>query len=868
MLRGYPKGGPPPEKQVNLAYIQAPKIGKRITNAEGQFTTTSDEPYAWQAREFLRKKLVGKEVQFKKEYTVPFAGNQRECGYLFIEQENVVESLVSAGLADVIKRKQNAENPVVLRLLELENAAIAAGLGKHSGAPGVKRSVSDIVTEPEKLVNKTFDGIVEHVMSGSTMRIAVEVDKLSYRVLTVMLSGIKGPSQGEPFFGEAKFFTESRLLQRDVKVRIEAVNPPSKNATANANQGPSFNGSVVCNNNNIAEHLLKEGFAKCMDWSLAQALDSSKLRAAEKEAKQKQLRLWRDYTIQTKPSHGSFFGKVVEVVNADALMIEHSETKEIKKIFLASIRPPPRKEGVQVTRALYDVPFMFEAREFLRTKTFGKKVKVQVDYIQPKVDNTYPEKVCASVFLVENNINIAEALLLKGLATTVRYKPDDEARSSCYDALRDAEAKATAKKWGIHGNPEKGIVRIVDLSSDVTKAKSFLPSLTRGNTKKDSIVEHVYSASRIKVFIPKENCCLNVILAGISTPKANDPYGPESTAFAKSLILQRSVQITVESMDKVGNFIGQVFHHNKNLAFDLLKAGYASIRDERGADLKAAEDEAKKKRLNIWKDFKEDEKRPEADEDNNNENEETATNGQVNGTEKLESRTEVVVTQVAEDLSHLFVQVMSNGPALAKLMDELREDFQTNPPLPGAYTPKKGDVVAAKFSADGQWYRARIEKIIDKNRIEVTYVDYGNKELVKSLDLAALPETKYLLNSFPEGTKKVALAFVSLPDDKDVIDDTRQILENIVFSAESLLMREEYRDGIEYVTLVDPTTKKDIILKLVEDGLFIVKKERRRERKIQKLLGDYRTAQESAKKNRVSLMFHHLVFSSNVLFFS
>ena len=39
-----------------------------------------------------------------------------------------------------------------------------------------------------------------------------------------------------------------------------------------------------------------------------------------------------------------------------------------------------------------------------------------------------------------------------------------------------------------------------------------------------------------------------------------------------------------------------------------------------------------------------------------------------------------------------------------------RTEFTTNPPLAGAYTPKKGDICAAKF-VDDQWYRARVEKM-------------------------------------------------------------------------------------------------------------------------------------------------------------
>lgn len=53
----------------------------------------------------------------------------------------------------------------------------------------------------------------------------------------------------------------------------------------------------------------------------------------------------------------------------------------------------PRPKGF---RPLYDIPWMFEAREFLRKKLIGKHVKVTVDYIQPAKDN-FPEKICCTV---------------------------------------------------------------------------------------------------------------------------------------------------------------------------------------------------------------------------------------------------------------------------------------------------------------------------------------------------------------------------------------------------------------------------------------------------------------------------------------
>lgn len=53
----------------------------------------------------------------------------------------------------------------------------------------------------------------------------------------------------------------------------------------------------------------------------------------------------------------------------------------------------PRPKGF---KPLYDIPWMFEAREFLRKKVVGKKVNVIVDYIQPAKDN-FPEKTCCTV---------------------------------------------------------------------------------------------------------------------------------------------------------------------------------------------------------------------------------------------------------------------------------------------------------------------------------------------------------------------------------------------------------------------------------------------------------------------------------------
>ena len=102
-------------------------------------------------------------------------------------------------------------------------------------------------------------------------------------------------------------------------------------------------GSIIHPNGNIAEALLREGLAKCVDWSLACVTGGGeKYRRAAAEAKEKKLKVWKDFkssgpVIAAKDKE--FTGKVVEIVNGDAIMVKKNKT-DVKKIHLASIRPP------------------------------------------------------------------------------------------------------------------------------------------------------------------------------------------------------------------------------------------------------------------------------------------------------------------------------------------------------------------------------------------------------------------------------------------------------------------------------------------------------------------------------------------------
>ncbi|NWT44640.1 SND1 protein, partial [Chroicocephalus maculipennis] len=462
IVRGQPRGGPPPERQINLSNIRAGNLARRAAAGQPDAKDTPDEPWGFPAREFLRKKLIGKEVCFTVEYKTP---QGREYGMVYLGKdtsgENIAESLVAEGLAS---RREGirANNPEQSRLAELEEQAKSAKKGMWSEGSGSHtiRDLKYTIENPRHFVDsmhqKPVNAIIEHVRDGSVVRALLLPD---YYLVTVMLSGIKcptfkreadAPEVPEPFAAEAKFFTESRLLQRDVQIVLESCH--NQNILGTILHPATCAPSPSSQNGNITELLLKEGFARCVDWSIAvYTRGADKLRAAERFAKERKLRIWRDYVAPTAnldQKDKQFVAKVMQVLNADAIVVKLN-SGDHKTIHLSSIRPP-RLEGDSTQdknrklRPLYDIPYMFEAREFLRKKLIGKKVNVTVDYIRPASSATetvpaFSERTCATVSI--GGINIAEALVSKGLATVIRYRQDDDQRSSHYDELLAAEAR-------------------------------------------------------------------------------------------------------------------------------------------------------------------------------------------------------------------------------------------------------------------------------------------------------------------------------------------------------------------------------------------------------------------------------------------
>ncbi|XP_036905168.1 staphylococcal nuclease domain-containing protein 1 [Sturnira hondurensis] len=859
IVRGQPRGGPPPERQINLSNIRAGNLARRAAATQPDAKDTPDEAWAFPAREFLRKKLIGKEVCFTIENKTQ---QGREYGMIYLGKdtngENIAESLVAEGLA-TRREGMRANNPEQNRLSECEEQAKAAKKGMWSDGNGSHtiRDLKYTIENPRHFVDshhqKPVNAIIEHVRDGSVVRALLLPD---YYLVTVMLSGIKCPTfrreadgseTPEPFAAEAKFFTESRLLQRDVQIILESCH----------NQ--NVLGTILHPNGNITELLLKEGFARCVDWSIAvYTRGAEKLRAAERFAKERRLRIWRDYVAPTAnldQKDKQFVAKVMQVLNADAIVVKLN-SGDYKTIHLSSIRPP-RLEGENTQdknkklRPLYDIPYMFEAREFLRKKLIGKKVNVTVDYIRPASPATetvpaFSERTCATVTI--GGINIAEALVSKGLATVIRYRQDDDQRSSHYDELLAAEARAIKNGKGLHSKKEVPIHRVADISGDTQKAKQFLPFLQRAG-RSEAVVEYVFSGSRLKLYLPKETCLITFLLAGIECPRGarnlpglvqeGEPFSEEATLFTKELVLQREVEVEVESMDKAGNFIGWLHVDSANLSVLLVehalsKVHFTAERSSYYKSLLSAEEAAKQKKEKVWAHYEEqtvEEVTPVLEEK-----------------ERSATYKPVFVTEITDDL-HFYVQDVETGTQLEKLMENMRNDISSHPPVEGSYVPRRGEFCIAKF-VDGEWYRARVEKVESPAKVHVFYIDYGNREILPSARLGTLPPA-FSTRVLPAQATEYAFAFIQVPQDEDARTDAVDSVVRDIQNTQCLLNVEHLTSGCPHVTLQFADSKGDVGLGLVKEGLVMV--EVRKEKQFQKVITEYLNAQESAKSARLNL---------------
>lgn len=249
------KGGK--DYNIFLGSVSAPKIGS---------SSRVEEPFGFEAREFLRERIIGKKCDFHPDYN--YGG--RDYGTLLVNGENVGLSIVQAGLAKIVEKKGSlpasahyeelvaAQNEAKNKKLAIHHASDDKYLEKHtrqvtyfseSGYSAAK------LMEEAKGIDKPLEAIVEYIFNASFLTVYIHKFQTVAKVSMVFLYT---PQQGvdKNFIAEGKAFLEKFLLHRTVGVKLERYEAGPEGGPGN------LYARIHHPAGDIAYEILKNGFAK------------------------------------------------------------------------------------------------------------------------------------------------------------------------------------------------------------------------------------------------------------------------------------------------------------------------------------------------------------------------------------------------------------------------------------------------------------------------------------------------------------------------------------------------------------------------------------------------------------------------------
>ncbi|RCK66097.1 Nuclease domain-containing protein 1 [Candida viswanathii] len=780
---------PPPERLLTLEHVRP-----------------IDE---FESREYLRQLLIGKEIKFK----VSAKAATREFGDI---QSPIFKSLIEYLLAQgYVKLRDgvNAESDdYIYELTQIENAAKL----KQAGLWADNYTPAEIVPLTEEIIAKSqgkpIKLIVEKVISGDRIVGRLILNKKQHSQTTLLLAGLKAPRTDDTtqpahitkVAQQAKQFVEDKLLTTKAELTASII-------------GESQSGVPIAiinhsSGNNIHEKLLESGFAEIVDWqsTLVGSSQMSVFRKAEQTAKALGKGIFANATIAKKPAVATSSSKlrpgntiegvtIAKVINADTILIRLPHSDEEVTVQLASIRAPKPNDTTVTTDSAKQQALVATAREFVRHQVIGKQGTLYVDgYRDANKDLGLEARLLVS--FKYGNTDLSEFIVTNGFGTVIKHnKATQHERSMNWDKLveLEEEAKKTSKK-GIYGDLNKVLTvgtRIIDASENFTKAKTFFNGFKQKGRISGYYVEFVPSTSRVKLFNPKEGMKLTLILGGLSNDK-QDSLNEDGVKFLNKKFLQRPVEFEIYDTDKLGGFIGNLYANANAISpvqQQLLEQGvvkvheYAVNSNPAAASLIKAEEDARNSKKGVWAGY-----------DPAKVEKELAET-----TAKLQSASldaakpkffdievvdidpttgvlsfhllDVTTTQKFTQFKQAFQQFHAQQPSASQASTDL--------PFKLTKGPRKNELVSAKFSENGKFYRARVINF-DKStgKYEVKHLDFGNVDKVALSSLRALPD-KFNVAKYPVFAHTTTLQNVRLPPSKptDYLTDAVYALEDLVY---------------------------------------------------------------------------------------
>ena len=755
-----PKNGALPEElSLTLIGVFAPKIGNS--------SKLNEEAFSFESREFLRKLLIGKVVQYKVDYT----HNERKFGHILYENKNINAEILKNGFAKIAYLPKGHEKLYETELWsdikEAEKEGKEKKRGMYADSSDNKTHIRNLSNlsdseEDKKKVeeainsNKEIDAIVEYVFNCAI--VSVYIPQWScFAKVNLRFVSIPSNVKEQELFKKGKAYCERMCLSKDIKMKIFDFDQ---------------NNNLLCDiivpdkKQSLSELVLKEGYSKSFTGGnknpkIYNLSDINLARAAEGEAKSKRLGVWKDAviveskTLKKDAEDDLSDAKCIMVNSGDSLTVLNKKKEEIR-IFLSNLKAPAlAKFGTDEQNK----PWSFQSRDYVRKKLVGKNLKCNLDYIHTinqettKVkgpqgnkssrrvmkfytvyyQNEKDETQCINIELIEN-----------GLANLTNYKIEEGNPSREFDSMIKAEQEAKKHKVGLFSPKAPPLCNYSDLmTSGKTKKKEFINFLI-GLENLKCVVDYCFSANKFKLRIDEKQVMIPFGLIGVKSftnDKNNSSLFQKhfkiSHDFVVNTILQRDGVCDIIQADRVGNYFGNFFFEGKNFGTLLIEKGLA-VCNERSNDIgknkyinemREAEKKAKEKKIGLWEDegvaklLKGD------------------SFGESSSEKKFEQINKDIKIRITDqiDFDKFYCNFLPNKTldkiekVLADYDEEIRKPENLSLPI------KNGTLCAAKFPDDNKYYRGLVKKFNkEKKEFEIEFIDYGNIEIVKLNDLIKL----------------------------------------------------------------------------------------------------------------------------------
>lgn len=208
-------------------------------------------------------------------------------------------------------------------------------------------------------------------------------------------------------------------------------------------------------------------------------------------------------------------------------------------------------QAPRVARAAEGVEeyFGWESREYLRKMVIGQVVKFKVLYKVDVISRTF------------GTIELKDKDVLRDMVSngyvSVRSEREEKGNRELYEELVELQTEARDNHRGIW-NPTKSLRHV---SWTLNDPESFYQA--NKGMPMAAVVEQIRDGSTLKLYLLETGEMISLRLAGLQAPRITyatdgkatyDAFAAESRCFSELRLLNRSVVITIDGMDKFNVF--------------------------------------------------------------------------------------------------------------------------------------------------------------------------------------------------------------------------------------------------------------------------------------------------------------------------